>query len=138
MRVDRALWVALGVLILAFAAFSLHQRGPSGLAWLPDCMFHRVTALHCPGCGMTRATHAMLHGEIGKAFRFNLVGMLLLPLALVGLGIEIFGWVWGRQGRCRLSVGAAGGWLVVWVVIGFWIFRNVPIWPFSLLAPPLK
>ena len=87
---------------------------------------------------MTRATHAMLHGEIGKAFRFNLVGMLLLPLALVGLGIEIFGWVWGRQGRCRLSVGAAGGWLVVWVVIGFWIFRNVPIWPFSLLAPPLK
>jgi hypothetical protein len=138
MRPDRALWVALGVLILACAAFSLHQRGPSGLAWLPDCLFHRFTGLHCPGCGMTRAAHATLHGEIARAFRFNPVGMLLLPLACAGLGIELLGWIRGKPPNFRLSVGAAGGWVIVWVVIGFWVFRNIPAWPFSLLAPPLN
>jgi hypothetical protein len=87
---------------------------------------------------MTRAAHATLHGEIARAFRFNPVGMLLLPLACAGLGIELLSWIRGKPPNFRLSVGAAGGWVIVWVVIGFWVFRNIPAWPFSLLAPPLN
>ncbi|MES2439430.1 MAG: DUF2752 domain-containing protein [Verrucomicrobiota bacterium] len=136
MRRDRALWVALGVLLAAFAAFSLRQNGPNGVPWLPDCMFHQFTGLHCPGCGMTRAAHATLHGNIGAAFRFNPVGMILLPTAFVGLGIEILGWARGTPLPFRLDVGARGAWTIAWIVIGFWILRNVPFWPFTLLAPP--
>ncbi len=136
MRADRALWVAMGGLVLACAAFALHQRGPSGLGWLPGCTFHHLTGLNCPGCGMTRAAHAALHGEIATAFRFNPVGMVLLPLAFLGIAIEIAGWIRGKPLPFRLNVGIRGAWAIVWIVIGFWVLRNIPFWPFTLLAPP--
>ena len=135
MRRDRALWAALAVLALVTAAALLRQFGP-GVPWLPDCLLHDLTGLHCPGCGMTRAAHASLHGRIGEAFRFNPVGMVLLPLAGAGVGLEIAGWVRGRPLPIRLHLGAVGGWVILALVVGFWVFRNIPQWPFTLLAPP--
>lgn len=136
MRRDRAMWVVLGILALAGAAFVLHQRGPHGVPWVPSCTFHRLTGLNCPGCGMTRAAHATLHGRIGEAFRFNPVGMALLPVVGIGVGIKILGWVRGRPLPFRMNVGKYGVWVLVGVVVVFWILRNVPVWPFNLLAPP--
>ena len=136
MRRDRALWVLAGLLVVGIAAFLLARNGPNGVPWLPSCKFHEYTGLNCPGCGMTRAAHATLHGRIGEALRFNPVGMILLPLALVGIGIEILGWVRGKPLPFRLKVGATGAWAIVWIVIGFWVFRNLPWWPFTLLSPP--
>lgn len=136
MRADRALWVTLGVLSLAIAAFALRQSGPSGLPWLPPCLFHRWTGLNCAGCGMTRAAHAALNGEIAQAFRFNPVGMILLPLAVFGLALEAAGWVRGKPLPFRLYLGAKTGWILVGIIVSFWILRNIPAWPFTLLAPP--
>lgn len=136
MRRDRATWVAIGFCALAIAAWLLRQAGPSGPPWLPGCLFHDFTGLNCPGCGMTRAAHATLHGQFGEAFRFNPVGMILLPVASLGVGLELLGWVRGRPLPVSLNCGATGAWLVVGIVIGFWILRNIPRWPFTLLAPP--
>lgn len=136
MHKDRATWVALGVLAAAFAAYLLYQRGPSGLPWLPGCTFHQFTGLHCPGCGMTRAASAALHGNFAAAFRFNPVGMILFPLAIIGVGIETIGWVRGRKLPFRLHFGARGAWVIVFVITGFWVLRNIPVWPFTCLAPP--
>ncbi len=136
MQGNRAGVVVLGGLVLVGAAWLLALRGPDGLAWFPGCLFHRFTGLNCPGCGMTRAACATLHGRIGEAFRFNPVGMILLPLASFGVGLEVIGWVRGRVLPFRLNVGRVGTWVIVGVVIGFWVLRNLPWWPFTLLAPP--
>lgn len=136
MRRDRALWVLLLLFALAAAAWLLRQHGPNSLPWFPGCTFQRLTGLDCPGCGMTRAAHATLHGRIGEAFRYNPVGMILFPLAVAGLGIEALGWVREKPLPFRLKVGAVGAWGIVWIVLGFWILRNLPWWPCTLLAPP--
>ncbi len=130
----RAMVVALGILLLLVAAYMLRQHGPHG--WLPGCFFWKLTGLHCPGCGMTRAAVAALHGHLGVACRFNPLGMVLLPLALVGIAIELLGWVRGKPLPCRLQLGAYGGWCIAVAVIVFWILRNLPWWPCTLLAPP--
>ena len=135
-HMDRALWVILGMLALAGAAFALYQQGPGGAAWMPGCTFHKFTGLNCPGCGMTRAAYATLHGRIGEGFRMNPVGMVLVPVACIGLGIEILGWVRGKPLPLRFNIGARGAWGIGWVVISFWILRNIPIWPFLWLSPP--
>jgi hypothetical protein len=124
------------VLVLAIAAFWLRENGFSRASWLPGCVFHQLTGLHCAGCGMTRAAHASLHGRLGEAFRFNPLGMVLLPVAAIGVGIEILGWVRGRRLPFRLAVGRYGAWVLMGVIVGFWILRNIPAWPFTLLAPP--
>lgn len=136
MHRDRACWVACGALVLAVAAFWLRQNGSPRVPWLPGCVFHQLTGLHCAGCGMTRAAYATLHGNLGEAFRFNPVGMVLLPVASLGVGIEILGWVRGRPLPFRMNIGKYRAWVLAAVIIGFWILRNVPAWPFSLLAPP--
>ena len=132
---QRALIVALGVLLAAFLAFLLMRGGPHA-SWLPGCMFHRITGLHCPGCGMTRASHALLHGEVATALRFNPLGMILLPMALVGVGFELVAWVRGKPLVFTPRIGGRWAWVVLFLIIGFWILRNIPVWPCTLLAPP--
>lgn len=72
---------------------------------LPDlCLFHRVTGLDCPTCGLTRSWSALLHGEVGAAFRSHWLGPVLL-LALAAFTAASWrerawpalgrGWAWG-------------------------------------------
>lgn len=133
MRPNRAILAALGVLVVTIALWALREQGPDA-RWMPGCLFHKVTGLHCPGCGMTRATVAAARGDLAAAFRYNPVGMVVFPLAVVALGVELLGWVWGRRigwhPRPRLA------WTLVAVIVAFWILRNLPWWPFTLLAPP--
>lgn len=45
------------------------------------CLFHEVTGLYCPGCGMTRAMIALLSFDVVSCFRYN---ALLIPLIILG------------------------------------------------------
>ncbi len=47
------------------------------------CAFARATHLPCPGCGSTRAVHALLHGDLAGVMRFNPLG----PVMAVVLGL---------------------------------------------------
>ena len=89
----------------------------------PPCVFHELTGLYCPGCGNTRALSALLHGHLGESLRNNL---LLIPtiaaLVLVAARPKI------GCSRFFALVAAA-------VVILFFILRNIPACPFTLLAP---
>jgi len=120
---NRALWVALAVLVLAFGAHMLRETGGAG--WMPGCAFKKVTGLDCPGCGMTRATYAALHGNLGAAFHFNPVGMVPLPLALLALSLEVAGWVRGKPLPFRLRTGRWGSAILLAIITGWWILRNV-------------
>lgn len=85
---------------------------------------------------MTRAAYSTLHGRIGEALHLNPLGIIFLPVACVGIGIEIIGWIRGKALPFRLRVGAKGAWAIGWIVVAFWIARNLPWWPFMLLSPP--
>ncbi len=136
MHRDRALAVALIALIGVLGMVFLHQRGPAGMPWFPGCLFHRLTGLDCPGCGMTRATHAALHGRLMEAFRFNPLGMILLPVLLAWLAAMLPAWLRGRPIR---PSGPVLSRMVRWglgLILVFWFVRNLPFWPFPLLSPP--
>lgn len=86
---------------------------------------------------MTRATYALMHGELAQAMRLNAVGVVVLPVALVMCFLYALEWVAGRKflpalpvrWRKRLS------WSIAVLMVGFFVLRNLPWWPFSLLAP---
>ena len=46
------------------------------------CLFYKITGLLCSGCGITRCLFSLLEGNVGKAFYYNgLVMVLLLPFS---------------------------------------------------------
>lgn len=54
-----------------------------GLLPFSTCVSQRLLGLPCPGCGMTRALVALLHGDLGASLRYHPVA---LPLVLGVVG----------------------------------------------------
>lgn len=129
----RVATLAALVLALGVAAYFLKTQGPQQAAWMPKCLLHEWTGWHCPGCGMTRATHAALQGEFAIAWRFNPLGFVLFPIAMLGSALELGGWARNQPLPWRLRVGANGGWILLGVIVTFTILRNLPA--FAWLAP---
>jgi hypothetical protein len=128
--------VVIGGLLVAVAGWWLYRAGPGMNGWGPKCLLHEWTGLHCAGCGMTRAASHMLHGRLWEAFRLNPVMVPLLPFVATGIGLEIAAWVRGPERRTwRLRPGLWGSVSLLVVIILFMVLRNLPWWPFHLLAP---
>lgn len=47
------------------------------------CIFHEVTGLYCPGCGVTRMILSLLKGDIIQAFYYNQLLFISLPFFLI-------------------------------------------------------
>ena len=57
--------------ILLFGGVVLYLLNPSSYWFMPKCPFKLITGLNCPGCGIQRAIHAMLHGKFTEAITYN-------------------------------------------------------------------
>ncbi len=131
----RAAPIAGGCALVASAAFvATNDPGAAGSRY-PACVFHQMTGLWCPGCGLTRGTYELLHGHIGSAFGYN----IFTPLALVAIVVAWMAWLrvsWGRP-AFRMPPWA-GRWVVIALpvlIIVYGVLRNVPISPLRTLAP---
>ena len=101
----------------------------------PPCVFHKCTGLHCPGCGTTRALHALLHGRVWAAFRYNALIVMSLPLLALALARytrSVFASPQPHPPRRRL---ADWTWPALALLLAFWVLRNLPFHPFTWLAP---
>jgi hypothetical protein len=102
----------------------LYFVDPAERGIFPPCAFHLVTGWLCPGCGLTRAVHHLLHGDVATALAFN----ALLPLYLLLLGGLTAGWLWRdakgytpRALQVRASMVALAG----VAMVGFGVLRNL-------------
>lgn len=120
---DRLKTVVLG-LAFGAAAAALFAFDPERVRIYPVCAFHQWTGLWCPGCGTTRALHQLLHGNVSAAFRFNALSMSMLPVA---------GYLIVRGDVSTLK--PTWIWVLLAVVVAFGVLRNIPAYPFTLLAP---
>ena len=108
----------------------------ASVAWwalaFPPCLVHQWTGLHCPGCGGTRCAVRLLHGDLAGALAMN-VAVVVIAGAAVGVMCNA---VWNEwHGRPARGVPPWLAWSLAGVLILFTILRNLPWWPFTLLAP---
>ena len=73
----------------AAAAVLLYRFPPESNGFYPQCPFHALTGLLCPGCGATRAIAALVHGHVVDALHLNALVVLLLPI-LAAYGIAAY------------------------------------------------
>ena len=115
----------LGLLAAGLLAAGLAYAGIASLLGFGiPCLFHTVTELQCPGCGVSRMCLSLLRGDIAAAWHWNAgVMCCLLPGAAVALDMV---WQYVRRGVCRLHPWANGlCWvMLLWLVL-FGILRNI-------------
>ena len=98
----------------------------------PGCFFFAFTGWHCVSCGLTRALHALVHGDVVRAFSMNPLAMVMLLLSPL-----LAAWKWGWQPAWRRPLVVVMAEPKFWLVLlpGYWVGRNLPWFPFTLLAP---
>ncbi|HEV2113081.1 MAG TPA: DUF2752 domain-containing protein, partial [Terriglobales bacterium] len=88
----------------------------------------------CPGCGSLRALHQLLHGNLAGALSYNPLMVLSLPFVVYWVASQAV-LLWRGEALPRRFIPARWIWALLVVVLSFWVLRNVPVYPFSLLAP---
>ena len=66
------------------------------------CVFRLLTGYLCPGCGITHACIAILHGDLQGAFQDNALSVTLLPVLLVYSAVKLALYI--RTGRVELRI----------------------------------
>lgn len=135
MNRKKGILLIVGFLVVGLAgAFVLWKFTPGESALLPPCPFQMVTGFSCPGCGSTRAAHALLHGHLFQAFDFNPLLILFLPfLAYAGLS-KVRMLLFGKK-LPGPEIKAWAVWSIFGLILVFWVVRNLPWEPFTFLAP---
>ncbi len=119
----RTLVIALVVAVLLVLGFIYYALDPTASAVFPRCTFLSLTGYKCPGCGSQRAIHALLHGDVVGAFRYNALLLVAIPwiaLCLYAEGQRI------RNPRLYARLNAP---LLIWLFLAilllWWLLRNI-------------
>jgi len=120
--------------LLAITTLVVFAYPPAQFNFYPKCMLFQWTGLHCPGCGGTRAVHELTRGRILDAIRMNALVVLFLPVLIAAL-LWQNGFSNQKKPFLHLVTGPKTAWAIAILVIGFGLLRNIPMPPFSWLAP---
>lgn len=122
--------IPLAVSLVAAAAIVLFFFDPRTTWFYPQCPFFALTGLECPGCGTTRALHALLHGHLTTAFTLNPLLFVVPPV------VALLQWTSQAERRApqALPLQNVVGWALLLLVVAFWIARNLSGSPITGLS----
>ncbi len=117
--------MAAGAAVFGVLVAVLYAFDPTRHALTPPCPYLVLTGIACPGCGLTRAAHFLLHGDVAQAFAYN-------PWAFVGtpavLAFALMPMMTDEALTVRLRTVLS--WAMLVVTVAFWIWRNTASYPF--------
>ena len=100
------------------------DTSPDEVKLLP-CLFHSVTDVPCPGCGMTRACLSLSHGQFTDALRYHPFSFVIVGLAIIiAIFPSRFKDVWsGLSSKTQSLIGIFG----VVLCLSVWIMKLTSI-----------
>lgn len=113
MRLRASLAPLLILSSAAAGALVIYHFEPTTAGFYPQCVFHALTDLECPGCGITRALHRLLHGDVAGAFRLNAMLFVAAPFVAIAATSR------------RFATHPLTGWGALAATVAWWIGRNL-------------
>ncbi|WP_231496769.1 DUF2752 domain-containing protein [Prevotella sp. 10(H)] len=112
-------------ILLLIVSIVYYLFSPEESVFFPQCPFHSLTGLDCPGCGSQRAIHHLLHLHIKDAFLSNPLLILGIPYILFCLYLEYFGGKQKHPSIRKILYSRNAVYAVLIIIILFWIGRNL-------------
>ena len=124
MRRSLVIVLVLAALLVFGVIYFAIDPSTSGL--FPRCTFLSLTGYKCPGCGTQRAIHALLHGDVAGAFKYNALLLVAIPWIALCLYAES-----RRLRNPRLYARLNAPLLIclfLAMVLLWWLLRNIFNW----------
>ena len=130
----KKLYFVFGWLVIVALAVLYYLFNPAKYSFFPKCPFYSLTGFNCPGCGSQRAINALLHGNLKSAAGDNFLLVASLPFLAVHFFYKIKSAYLKTDTRWAILYNPLTPKIIFCVVVLFWVFRNIPVSPFSYLA----
>jgi len=125
----------LGLLVLGIGlTFLYFFVNPSNVDFFPKCPLYATTGIYCPGCGSQRATHQLLQLNFIGVLQQNILfffGLFILGyhIAVQSLNLVLKKNIYNYLYHPKTPI------IILVIIIVYWILRNIPYFPFNILAP---
>jgi hypothetical protein len=119
-------WGWVGLVGVGLAVWFLWRFEPAGQVFYPRCWSYQVWGVKCAGCGVLRATHALLRGEWALAWSLNPLWVCYLPV----MGWAMTAWLANGFG-IRIGHPFNRPWVyggLIGLAFAYGIARNLPGW----------
>ena len=128
-------FINLGLLIVILGlAVLFFVLDPAKHNFFPRCLFNSLTGYYCPGCGSQRAVHSLLHLDFAGVISYNFLFIPAFLLIFYHYSRPVINRIF-KMKLPNIFYYKKTPWIIFGVVILFWILRNIPYYPFSVLAP---
>lgn len=81
----RSLYIILIPACCFMAGIFYYWADPQESVIMPKCIMKLITGYQCPSCGTQRSLHALLHGHLTQALRYNYFFIISIPLFVIAM-----------------------------------------------------
>lgn len=114
---------AAACVAVLFAIVAYYYRHDPSQGGAPVCVFRYLTGFDCPGCGSQRAFHALLHGDVARAWGYNPFVFFAVPVAAFYAVAEAGRRRWPRFHRAVVHPRVLS--LLLLAILAYWVARNL-------------
>ncbi len=122
------------LLLFGVIAFFYFTINPNEVDFMLKCPLYSTTGVYCPGCGSQRALHHLLHGNLIKAAHNNILFLIGLLSAIYHYIIPSINKHFNKSFKSIFNKNKNLLFILILIIL-FWILRNIPYYPFTILAP---
>lgn len=123
----RWLWIVATIAVVATLVVLYYIFDPGSSHLAPKCPMKLLTGFDCPSCGIQRAFHSLLHGNLMAAFLVNPFLWLCLPYLLLVLYAALFSTPRAQRVK-RLVFHEYTIYFFLALYFIWWVVRNTPLW----------
>ncbi len=120
-RINNVLKANLILLLILFGYYFINKY--TGF-YIP-CLFHEITGLKCPGCGITHLVFDLLNFRIIEAFYDNPLVFIYLPFIIMYYFYMIYLYIYDKKDKIISKIPNYVWGLLITITILFGILRNL-------------
>jgi len=110
-------------------------NNPKESKYTLGCAFKESTGLECTGCGGQRSFYYLVHGDLKNSLTNNALLLLFLVLLIYFVFYIIDVGIFKNKINDNFIFNKTFGIGFLIIIVLFTVLRNIPYYPFNLLAP---